>query len=114
MVVNSLITNLDDGQQVPAGANLTVRGIAWDGGYGIAQVDVSVDGGQTWRPAKLGADLGKFSWRQWTYDFMPAKGAVTVMVRARNNAGQTQVDTLLFNGAGYQNNVIQKLALTAA
>jgi hypothetical protein len=61
----------------------------------------------------LAADLGKYSWRQWTYDFVPPPGAVTVMVRARNGAGQTQVDSLLFNGAGYQNNVIQKLALTA-
>ena len=111
MVVNSLITNLQDGQQVSAGTNLTVRGIAWDAGYGISEVDASVDGGQTWRPAKLGDDLGRFSWRQWTYDFTPAKGTVTVMARARNNAGQTQVDNLLFNAAGYQNNVIQKLTL---
>jgi hypothetical protein len=33
------------------------------------------------------------------------------MVRARNNVGATQVDKLLFNGAGYHNNIVQQLAL---
>jgi hypothetical protein len=33
------------------------------------------------------------------------------MVRARNRAGQTQVDQLLFNPAGYQNNLVQALEL---
>jgi hypothetical protein len=32
-------------------------------------------------------------------------------VRARNDAGSTQVDKLLFNGAGYHNNIVQQLAL---
>ena len=49
MVVNSLITNLLDGDQLPAGKPAEVRGIAWDGGYGIAEVNVSVDGGKTWQ-----------------------------------------------------------------
>ena len=64
--------------------------------------------------AQLGDDMGRFSWRQWTFPFAPARGAVNIMVRARNNAGQTQVDKLLFNGPGYHNNVVQKLSLTAA
>jgi sulfite dehydrogenase len=114
MVVNSLITNLEEGQKVPAGSNLAVRGIAWDGGFGIAEVAVSIDNGATWKPSQLGTDMGRFSWRQWTFQFAPASGAVNIMVRARNNAGQTQVDKLLFNGPGYHNNVIQKLSLTAA
>ena len=38
-------------------------------------------------------------------------GAVTVMARARNAAGQTQVEKLLFNGAGYHNNLVQALGL---
>jgi DMSO/TMAO reductase YedYZ molybdopterin-dependent catalytic subunit len=112
IVVNSMITNLKDGAKVKAGQPVEVQGIAWDAGYGIAEVAVSVDGGKSWTPAKLGSDLGRFSWRQWTHRFTPAKaGAVTIMPRARNNAGATQVDKLLFNGAGYHNNVVQQLAL---
>lgn len=115
IVVNSLITNLEDGAQVKAGEPVEVKGIAWDGGYGIAEVAISVDGGQSWTPAELGSDLGRFAWRQWTYRFTPAKaGAVSVMPRARNNAGATQVDKLLFNGAGYHNNIVQQLSLQVA
>jgi DMSO/TMAO reductase YedYZ molybdopterin-dependent catalytic subunit len=112
IMVNSLITSLEDGAEVKSGEPLAVKGIAWDGGYGVAEVAVSTDGGRSWTPAMLGADLGRFAWRQWAHTFTPAGvGSSTVMVRARNNAGATQVDKLLFNGAGYHNNVVQQLAL---
>jgi hypothetical protein len=45
MVVNSIITNLTPGQKVQSGRAF-VAGRAWDGGRGIAGVDVSADGGQ--------------------------------------------------------------------
>jgi DMSO/TMAO reductase YedYZ molybdopterin-dependent catalytic subunit len=112
IVVNSMITNLEAGAEVNAGQPLEVRGVAWDGGYGLAEVALSADGGETWAPATLGPDLGRFAWRQWSYSFTPAqRGAVTVKVRARNQAGQTQVDQLLFNPAGYHNNLVQALEL---
>ena len=112
IVVNSVITNIEDGAQVKAGQPVDLRGIAWDGGYGIVEVLVSVDGGTEWGPAALGPDLGRFAWRQWSHSFTPGQpGAVTVMVRARNQAGQTQVNRLLFNPAGYHNNLVQALEL---
>ena len=113
IVVNSIVTNFEDGAEVKAGQPLEIKGIAWDGGYGITGVSVSVDGGSEWIPATLGKDLGRFAWRQWTYTTTPGQlGPLTVMVRARNKAGQTQVEELLFNGAGYHNNLVQKLGLT--
>ncbi|MBX4924419.1 molybdopterin-dependent oxidoreductase [Rhizobium binae] len=115
IVVNSMITNLADGAQLKAGQPVELRGIAWDGGYGIVEVALSSDGGKSWIPATLAEDLGRFSWRQWSYQLPPQQpGGVTVMVRARNKMGQTQVDSLLFNGAGYQNNVVQALRLSVA
>ena len=48
-----------------------VRGIAFDGGYGITNVEFSADGGATWQPAKLGSDLGRYSFREWTASFAP-------------------------------------------
>jgi len=95
-----------------AGQPVSVSGIAWDGGYGIAEVAVSSDGGRTWTAGQLGEDLGRFSWRRWTYSFVANQpGTAIVMVRARNKQGQTQVEDLLFNGAGYQNNLVQSLEL---
>ena len=111
MVVNSLITSHRDGAKVKAG-KVTVAGLAWDGGYGIGKVEVSTDGGKTWSSAKLGEDLGKFAFRPWSFD-VQVKGKATVMVNATNAIGQTQVTKLLFNGAGYHNNVMQSITLTA-
>ena len=89
--MNSLITNFEDGAEVKAGQPVKLQGIAWDGGYGIVEVAVSVNAGKEWISAELGADLGRFAWRQWSYSFTPAQaGAVTVMARARNAAGQTK------------------------
>ncbi|HXZ96225.1 MAG TPA: molybdopterin-dependent oxidoreductase [Burkholderiales bacterium] len=112
MVVNSLITNLHTGQRFSAGQPLVVRGIAWDGGYGIRLVEVSVDEGMSWRPAELGADYGRFSFRQWSYAFTPErKGGVVVMAKASNRAGATQTFELIFSPAGYHNNVIQRIGI---
>ncbi|HSB58014.1 MAG TPA: molybdopterin-dependent oxidoreductase [Methyloceanibacter sp.] len=87
LVVNSLITNLVDGTKVAAGQPLEVKGIAWDAGYGIETVIVSVDGGQNWRPAALGEDLGRFSFRPWSSEFVLVPGPHVVMAKATNPAG---------------------------
>jgi hypothetical protein len=109
MVVNSLITSVKSGQQVPRGKPLAVRGVAWDGGSGIAKVEVSTDGVR-WMPAKLGKDLGKFSFREFALTIPTAEsGAMVIMARATSNAGETQVNQLIPNPAGYHHNVIQRL-----
>jgi hypothetical protein len=115
MVVNSLITNLTDGQAVRVGSAVEIKGIAWDGGYGIRLVEVSTDRGKIWHAADLGKDLGKFSFRLWTYRFTPReRGSVSVMAKATNAIGSTQTFQLLFNPAGYHNNVIQRVDLQVA
>ena len=113
IVVNSLITSVSEGQKVKAGSPLVVRGIAWDAGYGIRGVDLSVDGGRSWQSAELGADLGRFSFRSWQYVFKPSRGRYTISARASNGLGATQVEQLIFNPAGYNNNVIQRIGIEA-
>jgi len=113
MVVNSLITSHRNGDKVKAG-KVTVSGQAWDGGYGIRSVDVSTDDGKTWSAAKLGQDLGRFAFRPWSFDLSAKRGKNTVMVNATNKLGQAQVSELIFNGAGYHNNVMQNISLMAS
>ena len=115
MVVNSLITSPSDGASVKVGAQVTVSGIAWDGGYGIRSVEVSSDGGKSWTDATPGADLGKYAFHPWSYRFSPkARGKHVVMARATNKIGQTQTTELILNPAGYHHNVVQSLTLVAA
>jgi DMSO/TMAO reductase YedYZ molybdopterin-dependent catalytic subunit len=114
MVVNSLVTNLREGMTYKANSPLFVRGIAWDGGYGISRVEVSRDGGKLWELAELGADLGRFSWRQWSFAFVPKPGDYVVMAKATNRIGATQTFDLVFNPAGYHNNVVQRIPIVCA
>ncbi len=112
IVVNSLITSHRDGARIKPG-KLTVSGLAWDGGYGIRTVDVSTNGGKTWSAANLGDDLGKYAFRPWSFELDAKRGKNSVMVNAINMIGQTQTSKLLFNGAGYHNNVMQSITLNA-
>jgi DMSO/TMAO reductase YedYZ molybdopterin-dependent catalytic subunit len=113
MVVNSLMTSHADGANVKAG-KITVSGLAWDGGYGITSVDVSTDGGKTWSAATLGEDLGRYAFRPWSFSLAAKRGKTTIMANAINKIGQTQTASLLFNGAGYNNNVMQSVTLNAS
>jgi hypothetical protein len=91
-----------------------MRGLAWDGGYGIRAVEASTDGGQSWSAATLGDDLGRFAFRPWSFDLTVRSGKNTVTVNATNKRGETLVAALLFNPAGYHNNVRQSVTLNAA
>jgi hypothetical protein len=99
---------------VKVGRALTVKGIAFDGGSGIAEVHISADGGETWRRAQLGADLGRYSFREWSATWTPARaGAHRLMVRAFNGIGESQGAVPLWNPAGYLRNVIEHVDLQA-
>ena len=115
MVVNSLITSLQSGQRIERGRPIEVRGMAWDSGSGIARVDVSIDDGASWREAALGADLGRYSFREFSFS-VPAteSGSRVAMSRATNRAGETQVEKLIHNPAGYHHNVIQRVRIEVA
>ncbi|MFC5474908.1 molybdopterin-dependent oxidoreductase [Paraherbaspirillum soli] len=113
--VRSFITSLEDGSVVRAGRRLELKGIAFDGGSGIKAVDISDDGGQTWKSAVLGQDLGKYSFREWRIGMTPArKGELKLMVRATAQSGEIQPLEASWNPAGYARNVIETTKITVA
>jgi sulfite dehydrogenase len=114
LTVRSFITSLLDGSTVKAGQQITLRGIAFDGGTGIKSVAVSTDDGKSWTDAKLGQDLGKYSFREWTLPVTLAAGPHVLMARATSNGGKTQPMQPLWNPAGYLRNVVEKTRVTAA
>jgi sulfite dehydrogenase (cytochrome) subunit A len=111
--VRSFITNVTDGARLKPGRT-RLKGIAFDGGKGIKEVAVSIDGGKTWTPAKLGRDLGKYSFREWKLPVKLAAGTHELKVRATNNAGDVQPMTPFWNPAGYLRNVVETVRVTAA
>lgn len=113
MMVNSLITSPEDGVAVKVG-KVTVNGLAWDAGYGIRTVEISVDGGRTWVQATLGDDLGRYAFRPWSYELSAKRGKNTVTARATNAIGQVQTSSLILNPGGYHHNLMQTLTLNAS
>jgi len=111
--VRSFITSVADGARLKAGET-TLKGIAFDSGSGIKQVDVSADDGKTWMPARLGPELGKYSFREWTLPVTLSAGGHVLKVRAVSNAGKTQPETAGWNPPGYMRNVIESVHVTAA
>lgn len=112
MTTRSLIINPEDGTSLRPNRPVDVMGIAFSGGYSIRDVIVSVDGGKTWSEAKLGKDMGKYSWIQWTYPWRPKKpGKYTLMARATNSIGESQPFESLWNPSGYLWNKIEPLTV---
>jgi DMSO/TMAO reductase YedYZ molybdopterin-dependent catalytic subunit len=112
MTVRSFIASPASGTRVPVGRPVTLKGIAFDSGYGIQEVQMSVDAGATWRRTDLGGDLGRYSFREWSATWTPSQaGPARVMVRAFNRIGESQGREPLWNPAGYLRNVIEHVDL---
>jgi sulfite dehydrogenase len=112
--VRSFITSVQDGQTLKAGETTSLKGIAFDGGYGITEVLISINGGKNWRATNLGKDLGKYSFREWsTEPFNVKAGKYELKVRAVNRIGESQPMDPLWNPPGYMRNVVETTRITA-
>jgi sulfite dehydrogenase (cytochrome) subunit A len=110
--VRSLIITPKDGERLDARKQVTLKGIAFDSGYGIQEVVVSTDKGASWRPAQLGKDFGNYSFREWSFPWIPPRaGRYQLMVRATNRIGESQPSQALWNPAGYLRNVVEHVGV---
>jgi DMSO/TMAO reductase YedYZ molybdopterin-dependent catalytic subunit/mono/diheme cytochrome c family protein len=92
-----------DGEPVLAGLT-TIRGVAFSGERGIRSVEVSLDGGASWRPAALrGPDLGPNAWRTFELQATLRPGKHSVCSRATDTAGDVQRREREENERGYGN-----------
>lgn len=115
LTVRSFITSVAENARLPLGRETGVRGIAFDHGQGIREVVFSADGGQSWRQAALGENLGPYSFREWRIGFRPAtRGRHTLMARAVNRLGESQPMEASWNPAGYMRNVVEPVNVEVA
>ncbi len=114
MTVRSFITTVENGRNVPGGKVLTIKGIAFDQGYGIDRVLFSMDGGQQWQSARLGTDYGDFSFRPWEVKFTPETGrSYALQSLAINRIGESQRFSPRWNPSGYLRNTIETINIHA-
>ena len=74
------------------GPDALVQGYAFAGTRGIKEVEVSTDGGETWRVADLDPEVSPYAWRFWRYQWaIPKPGRYALQVRATDGTGRLQV-----------------------
>ncbi|MFZ0801351.1 MAG: molybdopterin-dependent oxidoreductase [Terriglobales bacterium] len=87
-----------------------ISGAAWAGEADIVKVEVSTDGGATWRAAQLGRDRSKYAWRLWSHSLKaPQAGDYTILSRATDSQGRTQPETADWNPSGYLYNAYDQV-----
>jgi DMSO/TMAO reductase YedYZ molybdopterin-dependent catalytic subunit len=91
ILTQSRLDTIKDGERLSAGT-VPIGGIAWAPHRGIDRVEVSTDDGETWNDAKLAAQLGIDTWRQYVYDWDAEPGEYTLKVRATDGEGETQTE----------------------
>ena len=70
---------------------IEVKGIAYGGDRGISRVEVSFDGGKSWRDTEIYYSGGDLAWSLWKTSWTPAAaGDDILVVRATDGEGDTQ------------------------
>jgi DMSO/TMAO reductase YedYZ molybdopterin-dependent catalytic subunit len=78
-------------QTVPYASSIMLKGVGFGGDRGVSRVEVSTDGGSTWRDTLLDYPGTKLSWALWSYDWRPSgPGEYKLVVRATDGTGAVQ------------------------
>jgi sulfane dehydrogenase subunit SoxC len=101
------------GGQISAGRR-KLTGRSWSGVAKIKQVEVSVDGGSTWKLATLSARNIPKAWVQWSIEWDAAPGQYNLQARATDRAGNSQPDSVPFNEQGYLYTAVVRHPITVA
>jgi DMSO/TMAO reductase YedYZ molybdopterin-dependent catalytic subunit len=68
-----------------------IAGVAFAGDRGISKIEVSSDGGNSWKSATIKDPLSNYTWVLWTSGFTPkVAGDYKIVVRATDKTGQVQ------------------------
>jgi DMSO/TMAO reductase YedYZ molybdopterin-dependent catalytic subunit len=114
MVVKSLIAAPQEGETVGAG-HITIQGVAWGGEIKVANVEVSVDDGKSWEPARLVGEDHPYAWRQWRYIWKAkTAGMFTILCRATDERGNVQPAASPWNPSGFLWNGWDRVTITVA
>ncbi|MFE2534071.1 sulfite oxidase [Streptomyces sp. NPDC059371] len=94
---------------VPPGA-VILTGRAWSGRAPVTGVEVSVDGGHSWNPARLDPpNAHPWAWRAWRFTWTATPGRHVLSARATDAEGHTQPLDQPWNRGGFVNNLVQQV-----
>lgn len=109
--LKSIITQPTPGATLKAGTVL-ILGTAYGGEKKVEKVEISLDGGGTWRAAEFMGPNEHYAWRQWQMLWeASAPGEYTIMARATDTEGNKQPMHAEWNVLGYGNNGVAEHAV---
>lgn len=92
-----------------AAGPVTLTGRAWAGRAAVARVEVSGDGGASWRDAELESPGSQHAWRGWRHRWEARPGRHRLCVRATDSGGNVQPMEPYWNHQGMGNNMVQQV-----
>jgi DMSO/TMAO reductase YedYZ molybdopterin-dependent catalytic subunit len=117
MPVRSIVTSPANGAKLAAGTReVALRGASWAGDHTVKQVDVSIDYGASWQPARLAPQKNAYDWQRWTAGVrLPSDGYYEIWTRATDSRGVMQPHTAgNWNPQGYGGNPMHRIAVLVA
>jgi DMSO/TMAO reductase YedYZ molybdopterin-dependent catalytic subunit len=111
LLVKSLINSPLEGATVKAGS-VRITGFAWAGEDNVSKVDVSLDNGTSWQPARLGKERERYTWLQFEHEArITEPGSYLILSRATDDHGRQQPVTPMWNPSGYLWNAIDRVRI---
>ena len=90
MLPKSEITRPRYGERLPLGSRL-IEGVAWAGPEAVAAVELSCDGGASWKRAELVGPQRRYTWTHWRVEWAPpGPGDYSLLARAISSSGEIQ------------------------
>jgi len=86
----SVITRPSAGQKLPGRGYVEITGIAWSGGGVVKKVDVSTDGGKTWKEAKIQAPVLPRAHTRFNFDWAWDGQEAVIMSRCTDELNEVQ------------------------
>jgi len=86
----SVITFPSGGQQLPGPGVYQITGLAWSGGGKVRKVEISADGGQTWKEAEIPGEVHSKAHTRFGLNWKWDGQECTLMSRCTDELGQLQ------------------------
>ena len=92
MQVKSAIARPGINEVIPAGTPYRVAGAAWTANAEIVQVELSTDGGKSWKQTSLGKEKIRNCWQLWECNWETPRvpGRCILLARATDSRGRVQ------------------------
>jgi sulfane dehydrogenase subunit SoxC len=116
--VKSIISFPSLGHRLDRRGLYEITGVAWSGAGKIARVEISADGGATWRDANLQGPVYSKAFVRFRLPWEWAGGTHVLQSRATDEKGNVQPTRAVFTaqyapGMNYHNHYIQSWAIAA-